>query len=591
MMFNENVTLSATITKTSTGIYSLQFQPTIAGDYVMSIKILDQSESYGYIKNMPQTQVIIPDFISLSHSTYVGSGLVSGRFGFIESFLLTVKDQFDNNYNKQYIYYNGTNNPVYKVDFKANDVDEISILLVNSDSTNGKYTLGYRIVNAYSSLYVRIWLFITSDNGVTYSYQPVLTFPIIVPIVFSPDDLMNEYTNLYQGGIGITEQSNTNITNSVIAGAGLTKFMEFYPQNAYNLTYLHDENRDYLFIDFYIDIADECLCQRLEDFNKQKFAMIYTNKTSLSYTLKNCYFLDYSPNACYLYGLWEWKLQSTQNKNYNDGNCLPRIWENWPEININQYEKLRNEATKVINGYVYDISASFTKSGIYKVYTSVITMGQLKVVAYKTPDFKYEAFEQFINWVDIGMNGTFNSFFSTKTLSYSMKISGLLTWLTSDTYKITLVTNKKAQLYFNGIKVIDKTSDTTSGMFIKDLFNDVFYYFEIKIIVDEITPEPDGSLPYLKLRWSSQNMIDMDIKPRNFYYINPLLENGSKTLTVQAGTSNAMNSVVDDTTSNILGTEYDETRRLTYKIIQNTQPITGSVTIRDIYSKLNKAPI
>ena len=54
-------------------------------------------------------------------------------------------------------------------------------------------------------------------------------------------------------------------------------------------------------------------------------------------------------------------------------------------------------------------------------------MGLLKVVVYKSSNFTYQAFETFINWVDIGMNSTFNSYFSTKTLSYSMKISGLLT--------------------------------------------------------------------------------------------------------------------------------------------------------------------
>ena len=107
--------------------------------------------------------------------------------------------------------------------------------------------------------------------------------------------------------------------------------------------------------------------------------------------------------------------------------------------------------------------------------------------------------------------------------------------------------------------------------------NNIFYNFEIRIIVDEVIPEPDGSLPYVKLRWSSENLIDMDIKPRNFYSINPLLENGSKTLTVQAGIAYAMNSIVTDTTANILGTEYDESRRLTYKIIQNTQQITGNL--------------
>ena len=325
MSLNTNLNLTATITKVSTGIYLLQFQPTVAGNYTMSIQILDQTESYGYIKNMPQTQVVIPDYISISHSTYSGSGLISGRFGFIETFILTVKDKYDNNYNKQYTYYNGTNNLVYQIDFKANDADEIDVLTVSSDPTNGQYTIGYLIINAYSTLYVRIWLFVTTDNGVTYSYQQVLNFPIIVQIVFSPSDLMDQYTNLYQGGIGITDQSNTNITNSVVVGAGLTKFMEFYPQNAYNLTYLHDESRDYLIIDMYTDIADECLCQRYENFNSQKLAMSFINKTSLSFSLKNCFDLSYSPTYCNLAGICEWKLQASQNINYNNLDCAPRI--------------------------------------------------------------------------------------------------------------------------------------------------------------------------------------------------------------------------------------------------------------------------
>lgn len=256
MVLNENMKVDATVTKVSNGIYTLKFQPIYRGNYSMQIKIFDQSESFKYIKNMPATQVVIPDFISLDKSAYAGTGLESGRFGFTESFLVTLKDQYGNNYNQGEIFYNGINNPVFKVTLLANDVDPITALVLSSDPTQGQFKIGYQIVNAYSTLYVRLWIFITTDNGVTYSYLPVNDFPIIVPIVFSPENLLNEYTNLYQGGIGISEYSNTSVTNTLIAGETAAKFMEVYPKNAYFLAYLYDDPKDYLIINAFQVDAD-----------------------------------------------------------------------------------------------------------------------------------------------------------------------------------------------------------------------------------------------------------------------------------------------------------------------------------------------
>lgn len=91
-----------------------------------------------------------------------------------------------------------------------------------------------------------------------------------------------------------------------------------------------------------------------------------------------------------------------------------------------KYEKPRNEFTKTIADFQYYISGSFTKSGNYKVFTSVISMGLLDLVVYKNIDFTHQAFHTLINWVAIGMNSTFNPFFADKTLYYSMKISGLM---------------------------------------------------------------------------------------------------------------------------------------------------------------------
>lgn len=234
---------------------------------------------------------------------------------------------------------------------------------------------------------------------------------------------------------------------------------------------------------------------------------------------------------------------------------------------------------------MYEVSGSFTKSGTYKVYGSSLTMGLLKVVAYKQPDFTYQMFEKYINWVNIGMNSTFHPAFASKTMYYSMKISGFLTCLESDTYEIFLVTNKKAEMYLDGIQVISKTQDETTKRFVKDLFNNRFYDFEIRIIVDETIPELGGVLPYVKLRWSSQNMVEMDIKPRNFYFLNPFKDNGSHLLGVKASVADPVNSIVVDTTADIIGIEYQEERRLNYKIISVTSNISGYVVIKDIYGK------
>lgn len=327
MVLNELVSYTAVITKQSTGIYKLALTPSVRGDYSMQIKIFDQTETYGYIKNMPQKQVVYPDFIAIDKTTYAGSGLVSGRFGFIETFILQLRDKYENSYNKEYIFYEGVNNRVFKVEYLADDIDPKTVLQTSADPTNGLYELGYRIVNAYTQLYIRIWLFITEDEGVSFAYKPIIDFPLIVPIVFSPADLLNEYSNLYQGGIGITERTSASITNSVVAGSGLTKFMEVYPKNAYDLDYIHDEDRDYLLIDYinYSDPSDYCLCEKVSAFNKQKLWQAYNNVTSLSYSLKNCNRFSFSKDACNSFGICNWEALASKTQNFHETDCSPRI--------------------------------------------------------------------------------------------------------------------------------------------------------------------------------------------------------------------------------------------------------------------------
>jgi hypothetical protein len=291
-----NMTLDASInyipivTKVSTGVYRLVFEPIVRGSYTMHIKIFDQTETYGYVKNFPQTQIVYPHFISLVQSTVAGTGLSSGRFGFIETYTLQLKDKYGNNYNYDEIFYDGINNPVYKIEYLADDIDPKIVLTMSTNPDQGTYDLAYRIVNAYSELYIRIWLFVTADEGVTFSYQPIDHFPIVIPIVFSPGDLLDEYTNLYQGGIGITEKSISTIVNTVVAGSGLTKFMEIYPKNTYSLTFNYDEIRDYIIVNIIkvSNPSEYCLCEPLEKFSTQKIWQAYNNASSLAYSLKNC---------------------------------------------------------------------------------------------------------------------------------------------------------------------------------------------------------------------------------------------------------------------------------------------------------------
>jgi hypothetical protein len=199
---------------------------------------------------------------------------------------------------------------------------------------------------------------------------------------------------------------------------------------------------------------------------------------------------------------------------------------------VSKYEKYRNDLTITLNDTHYDVYGSFDEPGTFKVYSSALTMGLLKLVAFRNSDFTSQMFETYINWVNIGMNSTFNDNFIKKTMYYSMKISGYLSCITSDTYEIYLETNKRAIMFMDGVKVLTKSQDVNSKRFIRDLFNDRFYDFEIRIIVDERIPEPEGTLPYVKLRWKSQNFELRDIKPRNFYYLNPFDDNGGHILTV-----------------------------------------------------------
>lgn len=320
-----NITVVGTVTKLETAVYQILFVPTIRGDYQMNIKIFDRSEAYTFIKDFPQTQTIYPDDISIDESSYVGSSLVNGRFGFVESFYLYLRDKYQNLYYQSTIYYNGVNNPVYLVEYKADDVDTKPVLLISSDPDQGEYQLGYRIINAYSYLYIRIWLFVTSDGGVTYSYQPVNDFPIIVSIVFSPDDLLNEYTNLYQGGIGITEMSVLNITNVAVASESLQKIAEFYPRNAYNLNYIYNDDLEYLIIDILPnDINEYCLCNSdIDNYSSEMMDSAMHNRSDLAFSLKFCRQFSYSKASCELYGLCRWIPQTSQSKNYNEGDCQP----------------------------------------------------------------------------------------------------------------------------------------------------------------------------------------------------------------------------------------------------------------------------
>ena len=575
---------NATITKISTARYLISFTPTVRGDYSLEIKIFDQSEAFVYIKDIPQTQIIYADFISIAHSTYNGTGLNSGRFGFIENYDLFVRDQYSNLYHEEFIFYDGINNPVYKITYMADDTDPKNLIVIDSDPTQGTYNLGYRIVNAYSFLYIRIWLFVTNDDGVTYNYEPVAQFPIIVPIVFSPSDLLNEYTNLYLGGIGITEKSQASITNTITAGSGMTKFMEVYPKNAYDLNYTYDENRDYVLADAktHNDGSEYCLWDEISTFSKTKLSQIYSNVTSLGHILKNWEKFSYSKDACNLFGLCDWNADNTQSKNFHFDDWSPKIWDSWTGINTAVYEGKRNYLETTLSGVIYEVSGSFTKAGEYDIRISVLSMGLLRVVAYKSTYFTYQLFEQDINWIAIGMNKTFNPLFETKTMYYSMKIEGFFSCLVSDTYTIFLDTKYKATLYIDGVKYLSGDQ----RKFIKDLFNDRFYALEIRIVVNERLPDSESILPYVKLRWSSESIEERDIKPRNFYALNPLEINGNKILTVLAAAANPLNSTVIDTTTNIQGTEYDEERRLTYKILNNGESITGYLEVYDIYRNL-----
>ena len=84
------VNYTGVVTKLSTAIYKIEFTPTIRGDYSLQIKIFDKSEVFTYIKDMPQIQIVYPDFISIATTTYNGTGLSSGRFGFTETYSLYI---------------------------------------------------------------------------------------------------------------------------------------------------------------------------------------------------------------------------------------------------------------------------------------------------------------------------------------------------------------------------------------------------------------------------------------------------------------------------------------------------------------------
>lgn len=235
-----------------------------------------------------------------------------------------------------------------------------------------------------------------------------------------------------------------------------------------------------------------------------------------------------------------------------------------------------------MNGVIYDISGSFTTAGTFDVRVSSLTMGLVQVIGYKSTDFSHQMFEQYINWVDFGLNSTFNPALGSKRNYYSLVVRAYLSCLVSDNYEIILDTKYKGFLYIDGIKYLS----AGQKKFRKDLVNDKFYFVEIRIVVDQRVPDVDDTNNLVRLRWATQNIAERDIKPRNFYYFNPLEDNGGHTLTVLANSAQAANSTVTDSTVNVQETEYDEERRHTYKILNSGDSITGYVLVNDHYGNL-----
>lgn len=209
---------------------------------------------------------------------------------------------------------------------------------------------------------------------------------------------------------------------------------------------------------------------------------------------------------------------------------------------------------------------------------SALSMGLLQTLAYKNPDFTQVMYSDYINWIAIGMNNTFDPVFSSKQMYYSMTIQGVMTCQVSDTYQLFIVSNKKVELYIDGKLAMNKTQDVETSRIIRNLFINTFYTVELRIIVDDKIPE-HGAKPYIRMRWETQNMVNMDIKPRNFFTVNPISSNGDNFITIQAAAASSINSIVVDTTSGITDTEYDSARRLTYKIIPVTESITGMLNL------------
>ena len=141
------------------------------------------------------------------------------------------------------------------------------------------------------------------------------------------------------------------------------------------------------------------------------------------------------------------------------------------------------------------------------VSINVFTVGGLRCSIYRNPDFTDYVSSQVTYSLDLTLNPTYNSYFSTEDKLYSFTCQGLIRTEYNGLYNFTVATNKNVNVFMEDVLMLDKpASIKEESSFQTEMFKNRLVLFEIRLWDDDVRPEYDSSRGYLQVYESSGNI-------------------------------------------------------------------------------------
>ena len=90
-------------------------------------------------------------------------------------------------------------------------------------------------------------LYVTNDDGVTYSYQEMSLSPWTIQVEVADDTVLDSYIDLILAGMGITWQSLIQDPTDAVAGVE-SQIFTVVPRNVYDIEYYQTEESDFFIV-------------------------------------------------------------------------------------------------------------------------------------------------------------------------------------------------------------------------------------------------------------------------------------------------------------------------------------------------------